>query len=77
MELMTEVATKAALRATKADLSDTTAVVMADLMAATDRLEAAIEAQTWRLTVRLGSILIAGLIAAGVLIFASVPLLIP
>jgi hypothetical protein len=77
MELMTEVATKADLRATKADLSDTTAVVMADLMAATDRLEAAIEAQTWRLTVRLGSILIAGLIATGVLIFASVPLLIP
>jgi hypothetical protein len=77
MELMTEVATKADLRATKADLSDTTAVVMADLMAATDRLEAAIEAQTWRLTVRLGSILIAGLIATGVVIFASVPLLIP
>jgi hypothetical protein len=77
MEFMTEVATKADLRATKADLSDTTAVVMADLMAATDRREAAIEAQTWRLTVRLGSILIAGLIATGVLIFASVPLLIP
>jgi hypothetical protein len=74
---MTEVATKADLQATKTDLSDTTADVMADLMAATDRLEAAIEAQTWRLTVRLGSILIAGLIATGVLIFASVPLLIP
>jgi hypothetical protein len=35
----------------------------ASLMAAMDRLEAAIEAQAWRLTVRLGSILIAGLIA--------------
>ena len=75
--LMTEVATKADLQATKADLSDTTADVMADLMAATDRLEAAIEAQTWRLTVRLGSILIAGLIAMGLVIFASVPFLIP
>jgi hypothetical protein len=74
---MTEVATKADLLATKADLSDTTAAVMADLMAAMDRLEAAIEAQTWRLTVRLGGILIAGLIATGVLIFASVPFLIP
>jgi hypothetical protein len=74
---MTEVATKADLLATKADLSDTTADVMADLMAATDRLEAAIEAQTWRLTVRLGSILVVGLIAMGLVIFASVPFLIP
>jgi hypothetical protein len=76
-ELMTEVATKADLQATKTDLSDTTADVMVDLMAATDRLEAAIEAQTWRLTVRLGGILIAGLIATGLLIFGSVPFLVP
>jgi hypothetical protein len=77
MELMTEVATKADLLATKADMSDTTADVMADLMAATDRLEAAIDAQTWRLTVRLGGILIAGLVAMGLLIFGSIPFLIP
>jgi hypothetical protein len=77
MELMTEVATKADLLATKADLSDTTADVMADLMAATDRLEAAIDAQTWRLTVRLGGILIAGFVAMGLLIFGSIPFLIP
>jgi hypothetical protein len=74
---MTEVATKADLLATKADLSDTTADVMADLMAAMDRLEAAIEAQTWRLTVRLGGILIAGLIAMGLLLCGAVPLLAP
>jgi hypothetical protein len=41
------------------------------------RLGAKIDAQTLRLTVRLGSILIAGLIATGFLIFASVLLLIP
>jgi CHASE3 domain sensor protein len=70
---MTELANKAALQAAKADLSDTIADVMADLTAATDKLEAAIEAQTWRLTVRLGGILI----AMGLVIFASVPFLIP
>ena len=74
---MTEVATKADLLATKADLSVATADVMADLMAAMDNLEVAIEAQTWRLTVRLGSILIAGLIAMGLVLFASFPFLVP
>ena len=67
--LMTEIATKADLLATKADLSVATADVMADLIAVMDNLEAAIEAQTWRLTVRLGSILIAGLIAMGFVLF--------
>jgi hypothetical protein len=74
---MTEVATKADLQATIADLTVATADVTAHLMAAMDRLEAAIEAQTWRLTVRLGGILIAGMIATGFLLFASVSLLIP
>ncbi|MEA2943335.1 MAG: hypothetical protein QOD09_3864 [Bradyrhizobium sp.] len=74
---MTELATKADLQATKADLSAATADVTAHLMAAMERLEAAIEAQTWRLTVRLGGILIAGMIATGFLLFASVPLLVP
>ena len=63
---MTEVATKADLAATEADLRATTA-----------DLKAAIELATLRLTVRLGGILIAGLIAMGLLLFASVPLLIP
>lgn len=74
---MTKLVTKADLLATKADLSDTMAGVTVDLMAAMDRLEAAIEARTWRLTVRLGGILIAGLIAVGFVLFVSVPLLIP
>jgi hypothetical protein len=74
---MTEAATKADLQATKADLSAATADLTAHLMAAMDNLEAAIEAETWRLTVRLGGILIAGIIATGLLLFASIPLLIP
>jgi hypothetical protein len=64
---------KGGKKATTADLKATSG----DLMAAMDRLEAAIEAQTWRLTVRLGGILIAGMIATGFLLFASVPLLVP
>jgi hypothetical protein len=64
---------KGGKKATTADLKATSG----DLMAALDRLEAAIEAQTWRLTVRLGGILIAGMIATGFLLFASVPLLVP
>jgi hypothetical protein len=74
---MTEVATKADLLATKADLSVMIADVTANLMVAMDNLEAAIEAQTWRLTVRLGGILVAGLIGMGLVLFASVPLPIP
>jgi hypothetical protein len=64
---MTELASKA----------DLVAATKADLRATTADLEAAIEALTWRLTVRLGGILIAGLIAMGLLIVASVPSLIP
>ncbi len=63
---MTEVATKSDLLATKADLVATTA-----------DLQAAFEAQTERLTIILGGILIAGFVAAGVMIFALVPLLAP
>jgi hypothetical protein len=63
---MTEAATKADLAATKADLRATTA-----------DLEAAIELATLRLTVRLGGILIAGLVAMGLLLLASVPFLVP
>jgi hypothetical protein len=70
-------ATKADLLATKADLTVMTADLMADLMVATDNLEAAIEAQTWRLTVRLGGILIAGLIGMGLVLCAGIPFLLP
>jgi hypothetical protein len=70
---MTELATKSDSAAAKADPPATSA----DLMATMDDLEAAIEAQTWRLTVRLGGILIAGFIAMALVLFGSVPLLIP
>jgi hypothetical protein len=70
---MTEMTTKPDAAATKADPPATSA----DLMAAIDDLEAAIEAQTWRLTVRLGGILIAGMIAMGFVLFGSIPFLTP
>jgi hypothetical protein len=54
---MTELATKADLAATKVDLKDTTA-----------DLEAAIEVLTWRLTVKLGGILIAGFVVLAFLV---------
>jgi len=41
------------------------------------KLGAKIDAQERVLTIRLGSILIAGLLAAGLLMFGSVPFLIP
>jgi hypothetical protein len=63
---MTEAATKADLAATKADLWATTA-----------DLKAAIELATLRLTVRLGGILIAGFVVAGLLLCGAAPLLVP
>jgi hypothetical protein len=63
---MTELATKADLAAAKADLRATTA-----------DLKAAFELATLRLTVRLGVILIAGFVAMGLVLFGSVPFLVP
>ena len=60
-------------KATTADLKATSG----DLTAGMDNLEAAIEAQTWRLTVRLGGILVAGLIAMGLVLCAGIPFLLP
>jgi hypothetical protein len=71
--LMTEVSKQADLVAMKSDSPATSA----DLIAVIDNLDAAIEAQTWRLTVRLGGILIAGMIAMGFVIFASAPFVAP
>jgi hypothetical protein len=59
--------------ATKADLAATEA----DLRAMTADLKAAIELATLRLTIRLSGILIAGFVAMGLVIFGSVPLLVP
>jgi hypothetical protein len=41
------------------------------------RLGAKIDAQTRRLTIRLGAILIAGLIGMGLVLFAEIPFLLP
>jgi hypothetical protein len=41
------------------------------------RLGAKIDAQTRRLTIRLGGVLIAGFVAMGLLIFTTVPFLMP
>ena len=64
--IMTEVAMKADLAAKEADLQ----AIRADL-------KAAIELARLRLTVRLGGILIANLIAVGLLLFATGLLLAP
>ena len=70
---MTKVATRADLQATKADLLVSTAVV-----GATEAdLKAAIELARLRLKVRLGGILVANLVAAGLLLFATGLLLAP
>ena len=41
------------------------------------KLGAKIDAQTRRLTIRLGSILIAGLVGMGLVLFAGIPFFIP
>ena len=55
----------------------TEAATKADLAATTADLEAAIELATLRLTVRLGSILIAGFVAMGLVVCGAVPFLAP
>jgi hypothetical protein len=55
----------------------TEAATKADLAATKADLKAAIELATLRLTVRLGGILIAGLVAMGLLLFATSLLLAP
>src|SRR3954469_3599320 len=74
---MTELLTKQDLQAIRPDLQSG----MGTLWTAIDEFEAKlgtkIEAQARILTIRLGSILIAGLVAAGLLMFGSVPFLTP
>jgi hypothetical protein len=49
----------------------------ADLAATEADLKAAIELATLRLTVRLGSILLAGFVAMGLVLSGSVPFMVP
>jgi hypothetical protein len=74
---MTDLLTKQDLQATKPDLQAEIGTLRTAIDTFEARLAAKIDAQTERLTVRLGGILIAGLIATGLLIFGSVPFLIP
>ena len=68
---MTEAATKADLQATKADLLVSTAVVGAT------EADLKVELARLRLKVRLGGVLIANLVAVGLLLFATGLLLAP
>jgi uncharacterized protein YlxW (UPF0749 family) len=75
--MMTELLRKQHLQMTKIDLQaeiETLQTAIDDFEA---RLGAKIDAQTLRLTVQLGGILIAGLIGMGLVLCAGIPLLIP
>jgi hypothetical protein len=74
---MTDLLTKQDLQATKLDLQAEIGTLPTAIDAFEARLAAKIDAQTERLTVRLGGILIAGLIAAGLLLCAGIPFLLP
>jgi hypothetical protein len=74
---MIDLLTKQDLQAAKADLQSEIGTLWTAIDEFEARLGTKIDAQTRRLTIRLGSILIAGMIAMGFVIFPSVPLLIP
>jgi hypothetical protein len=74
---MTDLLTKQDLHATKTDLQAEIGTLRTAIDAFEARLAAKIDAQTERLTVRLGGILIAGLVAMGLVIFGSVSFLAP
>ncbi len=74
---MTDLLTKQDFEALRPDLES----VIGTLWTAIDEFEAKlgakIDAQTRRLTIRLGSILVAGFVGMGLMLFAGIPLLIP
>ena len=74
---MTELLTKQDLQAIRPDLQSEIGTLWTAIDEFEAKLGAKIEAQTRILTIRLGSILIAGLVAAGLLMLGSVPFLIP
>src|SRR5436305_15279164 len=74
---MGEPLTRQDLRSTRPDLQPEIGKLSTAIDEFEAKLGAKIDAQTRILTIRLGSILIAGLIAAGLLMFGSVPVLIP
>jgi uncharacterized protein YlxW (UPF0749 family) len=74
---MTDLLTKQDLQANKLDLQAEIGTLRTAIDAFEARLAAKIDAQTQRLTVRLGSILIAGLIGMGLVLCAGIPFLLP
>jgi hypothetical protein len=74
---MTDLLTKQDLQETKPDLQSEIGTLWTAIDEFEARLSAKIDAQTRRLTIRLGSILIAGLVGTGLLLFAGIPFLIP
>jgi hypothetical protein len=74
---MPDLLTKQDLQATRLDLQAEIGTLRTAIDAFEARLAARIDAQTQRLTVRLGGILIAGLLATGLLILTSIPFLVP
>jgi len=74
---MIELLTKQDLQAIRPDLQSEIGTLWTAIDEFEAKLGAKIKAQTRILTIRLGSILIAGLVAAGLLMFGSVPFLIP
>ena len=74
---MPDLLTKQDLPTTKLDLQAEIGTLRTAIDAFEARLAAKIDAQTQRLTVRLGGILIAGMIALGFVLFVSFPFLAP
>jgi uncharacterized protein YlxW (UPF0749 family) len=74
---MTDLLTKQDLQANKLDLQAEIGTLRTAIDAFEARLAAKIDAQTQRLTVCLGSILIAGLIGMGLVLCAGIPFLLP
>jgi hypothetical protein len=74
---MTDPLTKQDLQATKLDLKAELETVGTAIDSFGARLEAKIDAQTLRLTIRLGGILIAGLVGMGLVLCAGIPFLLP
>jgi hypothetical protein len=74
---MTDLLTKQDLQATKPNLQSEIGTLWTAIDEFEARLGAKIDAQTRLLTIRLGSILIAGLVGMGLVLFAGIPFLIP
>ena len=74
---MTDLLTKRDLQATKPDLQSEIGTLRTAIDEFEARLGAKIDAQTRRLTIRLGGILIAGFVAMGLVLCAGTPFLLP